>query len=195
MDLNSSIVDFLSQEYSGSLAVRALWQWAGGTPEEVDFSVPPGSIKDQWTVLWQKAAEGGSANRTALVRQALLDQPGTELLLKFLFYSSREGFFEERRQALVLLDYLKSHAPEFDKMPLYFLFEQMPVVKEEPLFAALVPLFSNQFTTAERQALAERFKIEWSTPLLYCYLQRPSNIPQIARAVLHCLWGTLGSDD
>lgn len=76
------VVDFLAEHYPSPIAARTLWERAGGRV----MDVPHGAERprDQWHLLWRNARAGGHATPTALVREALLDFPGSKPLLRWL---------------------------------------------------------------------------------------------------------------
>ena len=72
------IVSLVSEYYAGALDTRALWEWAGGRPEDVPFSSPP---EVRWEALWRAAEAPGGATRIRIVREMLFDRPGDPDLL------------------------------------------------------------------------------------------------------------------
>ncbi len=147
-------IDYLEENYTGALAARALWVWAGGDPNDVIYADDP---NEQWPLMWDAAGAKGKPSRIALLREALFDRPGDGTLLKILTALGQESVPDGKYMAQILAVLLEKTAPEHEPDALW---SAMQVFSESPLdvgFALLAEAFQDRFSTDSRERLVERF--------------------------------------
>lgn len=172
MKLNENeVIEFLSENYAGSVATRALWVWAGGGAQDIDYTK---SATDQWNIMWEKASEDGPPSKIALLREALFDDPGNEVILGFLNAIADDEFESGRAAAPVLTFMLEKLDPAFDEKVLQATMLSFPkgfsedaddpenISKEsqtEMMFAALASSLQDRFKKDARSALEEKCEV------------------------------------
>lgn len=172
MKLNENeVIEFLSENYAGSVASRALWVWAGGGAQDIDYTK---SATDQWNTMWEKASEDGPPSKIALLREALFDDPGNEVVLGFLNAIADDEFKSGRAAAPVLTFMLEKLDPAFDEKVLQATMLSFPkefsedaddpenISKEsqtEIMFAALASSLQDRFKKDVRSALEEKCEV------------------------------------
>jgi len=169
MKLNENeVIEFLSENYAGSVATRSLWVWAGGGAQDIDYTE---SAKDQWNTMWEKTSEDGTPSKIALLREALFDDPGSEVVLGFLNSIADDEFENGRAAAPVLSFMLEKLDPAFDEKMLQAAMLLFPIgisedaddpenlSKESPteiIFATLASSLQDRFKKDVRSALEEK---------------------------------------
>jgi len=169
MQLNENkVIEFIVENYGGSLATRALWMWAGGEAGDIDYIKP---APDQWRMLWEKTKEDIAPSKTALLREALFDHIGNDAVLGFLNAIADDEFEDGRKAAPVLIFMLEKMDPEFDEKEIQAAMLSFPngfseAVDEpenfskenltETIFAALASTVQNRFKEDARSMLEEK---------------------------------------
>ena len=169
MQLNENkVIEFLAENYGGSLATRALWIWAGGQAGDIDYIKP---ALDQWSMLWEKAKEDLSPSKIALLREALFDHIGNDTILGYLNAIADDEYKDSRKAAPVLIFLLEKLDPEFDEKEIQAAMLSFPngfledaeepedSAKEsqtEAIFTALASLVQNRFKKDARSVLEEK---------------------------------------
>ncbi|MEE8430225.1 MAG: hypothetical protein V3S16_03170, partial [Candidatus Desulfatibia sp.] len=169
MQLNENkVIEFLAENYGGSLATRALWIWAGGQAGDIDYIKP---ALDQWSMLWEKAKEDLAPSKIALLREALFDHIGNDTILGYLNAIADDEFEGGRKAAPVLIFLLEKLDPEFDEKEIQAAMLSFPKgfsedadepenpSKEsltEAIFAALAAAVQNRFKKDARSVLEEK---------------------------------------
>jgi hypothetical protein len=152
---DSAVVEYLACNYSGSVAIQALWQWAGGCLAEIEYVDPP---EECWKTMWGKAGAGADAAPIALVREALFDRPGDPLLLGY-FSSLPDAEFKERRRAtaflFALIQTLEEDLPTDRLCSLLHVF---PVSDVNETLVVWAPAMQGKLDDARRRVLEERFR-------------------------------------
>ena len=117
MALNdSAVIEFLAKFYPGPVASRALWLWAGGKEDEIEYKPQP---LEQWHHLWNKARQSAGVTPATILRETLFDRPGHPELLGFLDTLTSETFPEGQSAAVVLVKQLEMLDPDFDPVLFY----------------------------------------------------------------------------
>ena len=134
--MEDEIIGYLSGKYVGPVATRALWGWAGGKEDEVVYFE---SSIEQWRALWKKARGGASVSPLALLREALLDDPGNSFLINSIEGLGGDIFPEGRTAAEMLMVLTEEIKPDFNQNRLTLSLEKFPECEKEHAFAALTP--------------------------------------------------------
>ncbi len=178
---------FIAERYSGSLDTRALWQWAGGRPEDVDFDEPP---VGRWKKLWALAVENRGATRVSLLREMLFDRPGDGRLMGFLAAARDEKGSAWVEASRILVLQVESAAPAFDPDRLWAAlqsFPALPSLVERPgdtAFALLATAADSRLTAGERAMLEPRLAAAGG---------RPAPGPEPARLEMEALLGRMSA--
>jgi hypothetical protein len=150
------VIDYLSENYAGSTAARALWMWAGGRREDIEYTA---ASQEQWGLLWAEAKKLQGAAPISLVREALFDHPHEEALFGFLDALAEQGLPEWRETAGVFLSQLKNLAPEFDPQALWAASQSMPALTADSHLAVIASTLRDLFSGEHRRVLKERFQV------------------------------------
>jgi hypothetical protein len=149
------VIDYLSENYAGSTAARALWMWAGGRREDIEYTA---AAKEQWGLLWAEAKNLQGATPLSLVREALFDHPGDEALFGFLDALAEQDLPEWRETAGLFLAQLQTLAPEFDPQAIWAASQSMPALTADSHLAVLASTLRDLFSGEHRRVLKERFQ-------------------------------------
>lgn len=141
------VVDFLAEHYPGSIAARTLWERAGGRV----MDVPHGADRprDQWHLLWRNAIAGGHATPTALVREALLEFPGSKPLLRWL---RAQTSVEDQQVADVVVTQIASPDEALAPAALEQILRPLAPSRDGS-FALLAPALEGQIEPARRSKI------------------------------------------
>lgn len=150
-----SIFTLLAKNYGSTVATRALWEWAGGSPADVEHN---DSAIERWAVMWEKASEDDGCIAPNLVREALFDQPGNPLLMTYLDSLPDETFGEARISAKLIYPLIASLAPEFAANSLWPLLQAFPESSAQQTFVALAPLLQEKIDIKARMTLEDRLR-------------------------------------
>jgi len=149
------VTDYLSANYPGSTAARALWMWAGGSREEIEYKT---AAQEQWSLLWAEAKKLQSATPLPLVREALFDHPDEEMLFGFLDGLAEQDFSEWRETARLLLVQLEKLAPDFDLQAIWAASQSLPELTADLYLAVIASTLKGLFSGEHRKVLEERFQ-------------------------------------
>jgi hypothetical protein len=149
------VIDYLSEHYAGATATRALWRWAGGSQEEIDYR---DAAQEQWSLMWSEARKMQGATPLSLMREALFDYPDKELLFGVLDALAEEDFPEWRETARLYLVQLEKLAPDFDLQALWAASQSMPALTADSHLAVIASTLRDLFSAEHRKVLKERFQ-------------------------------------
>lgn len=178
------IIDDLAEKYPGPVGVRSIWELAGGSPADIEFT---DSARSQWAALWQAAAPPGGERSVALLREVLFDHPGEVRLLAGLDSMAANSRPDAADAVPEILLALTSLGPAFDAAHIRVVLEPFPECTEWEAFAAFAPRMQGAFEKADREALEKGLaEIRHMQPVL------PS-VLAAAGALMQSLWATTPS--
>ena len=131
---DQAVIAFLAGAYAGPVATRALWLWAGGEAQQIDYQCEP---DQRWGRLWTAARNGEKATAEAVLRETLFDRPGDADVLNFLKDLAVETRPQSPATARVLVAQLETLAPAFDPQDLWPVLAGFPDCTRAEAFAAL----------------------------------------------------------
>lgn len=165
MDGNE-LTEWLSHHYPGATAARSLWLWAGGL--ETDMIYAETGAK-QWTAILNRANELDRVSRISILREALFDYPGDEILISQLIEIAKDISEADQTIAEILVLQLMESAPDFDQDEIMAALHIIPDIAQrdeesakpkEMYFSLLTPSLNNRFSKNDRKALRNRLSAD-----------------------------------
>lgn len=150
----TAAVAYLRTYYNEPVAKRAIWKWAGGPVQAVDYEA------DGWQRMWALTGDTAPPHPMALLREALFDLPGSAELIVMLADAAKTRFPEGIQAAPVLAGLVESLGPGFDPDLLHVALYAFPSGSRHDVFAAVVESFQGRIAHIDEDTEQPRIEAE-----------------------------------
>ena len=136
---DSALIGFLNGHYPTATDYRALWQWAGGTPNDLEWP-----FHGSWEAAVTSLGDESTVTPLSLARQGLFDYPGTHGLLRLL----RQWAKDDGAQLAGPVEWIAYVTHEWHQLGNAFggLLAGLPTATIDSLYQALAPTLNGCYS-------------------------------------------------